>query len=98
METMTKGRVYVTVGGNELQKITYFDSENKRVKTIELDHLHKGLNPHTHHGYIHNENDGSKGATKLTTKEKNLLDKIVNIWYNRGRKKVSSGASWSARS
>lgn len=26
METMTKGRVYVTVGGDELQSITYFDN------------------------------------------------------------------------
>ena len=33
METMTKGRVYVTVGGDDLLSITYFDKENKRNKS-----------------------------------------------------------------
>ena len=32
METMTKGRVYVTVGGNDLLQIVYFDNSMKRVK------------------------------------------------------------------
>mgnify|MGYP007046004552 FL=1 len=29
-ETMTDGRVYVTVGGNDSLKITYYDELNKR--------------------------------------------------------------------
>ena len=41
METMTSGRVYVTVGGDELQSITYFDKENKRVKQINLDYTQR---------------------------------------------------------
>ncbi len=60
METMTKGRVYVTVGGDELLQIMYFDSENKRTKVIDLSHPHDKERPHTHHGYEHNENDSAK--------------------------------------
>lgn len=82
METMTRGRVYVTVGGNELRSITYFDNENKRKKTIDLSHLHGGLQPHTHHGYEHNENDGPKGASKLTPDEKKMVEYVTKLWYN----------------
>lgn len=82
METRTKGRVYVTVGGNELQSITYFDTENKRSKTINLDHKHNGETPHVHHGYLHNENDGPKGATRLNDKEKRMVDRVRKLWNN----------------
>lgn len=84
METMTKGRVYVTVDNkNDLKAITYFDNANKRNKQIDLDKSHNGLSPHTHHGYIHNENDSKKGAAKLTTEEKVMVDRVKKIWYNR---------------
>ena len=82
METMTEGRVYVTVGGEDLLQVIYFDTENKRTKTIDLDHAHKGMDRHTHHGYYHNENDGPKGATNLTPKEKQMVDRITKLWYN----------------
>ena len=93
METMTEGRVYVTVGvdketGNEeLISITYFDSNNKRSKTINLNHPHKGMKPHTHHGYEHNENDGPKGAANLTAEEKKMVERVTEIWdnYNKNR-------------
>ena len=87
METMTKGRVYVTVGGEELQKITYFDNENKRAKTIDLNHLHKGEKPHAHHGYNHAENDSAKGAARLTPKEKRMVDRVEKLWQNRKKGK-----------
>ena len=80
METMTPGRVYVTVGGNELISIVYFDSENKRVKQIDLNHTHAGTSPHTHHGYEHNENDSTKGAASLTTEEKAMVDRVTKLW------------------
>ena len=86
METMTKGRVYVIVGGNELQSIVYFDTENKRVKTIHLNHSHEGLIPHTHHGYFHNEKDSPKGAAKLTTEEEKMVDRIRQLWENHKRR------------
>ncbi len=82
METMTRGRVYVTVGGNDLLSIMYFDKNNKRVKSIDLDHEHKKMKPHTHHGYIHFENDGPKGAANLTTEEKKMVERVRKLWYN----------------
>lgn len=81
-ETMTRGRVYVTVGGNDLLQITYFDNINKRAKTIDLTHFHEGMKPHTHHGYEHNERDSAKGAAKLTPEEKRMVARVQNIWYN----------------
>lgn len=86
LETMTRGRVYVTVGGDELLSISYFDNDNKKRKTIELQHTHKGLQPHTHHGYYHNENDGIKGGANITTEERKMVDRVSKIWYNHLRK------------
>lgn len=85
-ETATKGRVYVTVGGNDLLQIIYFDRNLKRSKTIDLSHTHDGKNPHTHHGYNHNENDSVKGYANLTTKEKKMVEQVKKIWYNRHSK------------
>lgn len=82
METMTRGRVYVTVGGEELLKVIYFDNDNKRVKEINLDHSHNGMDIHTHHGYFHYENDGPKGGSNLTPEEKRMVDRVKKIWYN----------------
>lgn len=81
-ETMTKGRVYVTVGGKDILHITYFNNINKHSKTIDFKHFHKGMKPHTHHGYEHNEYDGEKGAANLTPKEKRMVDRVEKIWYN----------------
>lgn len=79
METMTKGRVYVTLGNDDMPKyITYFDDNNKRRKQIDLTKPHRGVVPHTHNGYEHNEND--------TTKEKAMIDRVYKIWDNRKRK------------
>lgn len=84
METMTKNRVYVTLDyKNEPKFISYYDKENKRNKQIDLDVPHKGMLPHTHHGYNHNENDGSKGAANLTPKEKRMVEYIRKLWYNK---------------
>lgn len=82
LETMTTGRVYVTVGGKDLLQIMYFDDGGKRKKAIDLTHPHEGMKPHTHHGYYHHENDGPKGATRLTTKEAKMVDMVTKIWDN----------------
>lgn len=77
METKTSGRVYGVLNNhNILSYVVYFDKENKRKKIIDLGHAHYGMKPHTHHGYLHNENDGDKGATKLTCKEKKMVRRI----------------------
>lgn len=96
METMTKGRVYAVVGGDEVKEIIYFGSDNKRVKSINLNHTHgyKGKNGrkeyfayHTHHGYKHNENDSlRKGASNLTPEEKKMVDTVLEAWYKYRRK------------
>jgi hypothetical protein len=82
METMTKGRVYAVTGKDGPTEITYFDNDGKRIKTIHLDHYHKGMKPHTHHGYFHSENDSKKGAANLTSKERALVEKVNKVWYN----------------
>ena len=82
LETRTRGRVYVTVGGKDLLQVVYCDAENKRSKTIDLDHPHRGMKYHTHHGYYHNEQDGPKGATNLTPKEKRMVAWIQKMWYD----------------
>lgn len=83
METRTKNRVYVTLDKKDEPKhITYYDKDNKRIKQIDLYPPHKGISPHAHHGYIHNEWDGLKGATSLTPKEKRLIAGVKQIWYN----------------
>lgn len=81
METMTKGRVYALTGGDDLIKIVYFDKENKHVKEINFGHKHEGLDPHVHHGYFHNENDGKKGATRLTKEEKKMVESVEKVWH-----------------
>lgn len=61
METMSKGRVYVTVNNkDELKSITFYDNNNKRYKQIDLTGKAHAINgkyvlPHVHMGYTHNE-------------------------------------------
>ena len=84
METMTKGRVYVTIDEerNKIKHITYYDKENKRVKQIDLYPPHKEMSPHTHHGYWHKENDSKKGASNPTAEKKRMIERVKSIWYN----------------
>ena len=84
LETMTRGRVYVTVNSDDkLKFITYYDDQNKRVKQIDLDKPHDGVLPHTHHGYEHSENDSAKKFAYLTPEEKKMVARVMRIWYNR---------------
>lgn len=86
METKTKNRVYALIGkNNSVKSVVYFDNNNKRKKQIDLDFPHKKILPHTHHGYFHNENDGPKGATRLSIEEKKLVDNILKIWENKNK-------------
>lgn len=81
-ETRTKGRIYALVGGKDLLKIVYFDRENKHTKEINFGHKHADLDPHVHHGYFHNERDGSKGATQLNPEEKKMVERVRKVWYD----------------
>ena len=72
METITRGRVYVRVDGNgSLREVVYFV------------HQHKGVSPHTHHGYEHNENDSAKWFARPTSAETKMVEMVRSIWENR---------------
>lgn len=82
METQTDGRIYVHVESGDLKSIVFFDENNKRNKQVDIDHLHKGLSPHTHEGYdTHGE-----GRT-LSKDEQAMYNKVVRIWDNNKRGK-----------
>jgi hypothetical protein len=83
METMTEGRVYAVIGGNEVKSIVYFDSDNKRSKQIDLDHKHNQTSPHVHRGYEHSEYDPTESRLKLSSKEQNMVDRVLKTWENR---------------
>lgn len=83
METMTKNRIYVTIGQDgEPKSITLYDENGKRERQIDLTHIHKvngaKLKLHTHMGYNHDEN----GTRKPSEKEDKLIDKITKAWEN----------------
>ena len=83
METMTRGRIYVHVGGNDILRIVQFDEENKRNKTIELDKRIKRW--HAHNGYFHSE--GSKNRhDDINNDDKKLIEKVMKMWENKNRK------------
>lgn len=80
-ETMTPGRVYVTVTEKDKPKsIYYFDRNLKKTKNIDLTHKHNGKIPHTHHGYEHSSED-KHGGTGLSVKEKKMVDRVTELWY-----------------
>lgn len=79
---MTNGRVYVHVEGKDLKSITYFDKNNKRSKTIDIDHPHKKIQPHVQRGYFHNKSFSKKGADRLDVKEQKMFDNVTRIWQN----------------
>ena len=80
METMTKGRIYVTIDAEGKPSMITFYRKGKRTRQIDLDHPHEGIIPHTHKGYFHKE----KGTRPLTKSELNIVDKVKKIWHNEG--------------
>ena len=84
LETMTRGRVYATINDhNEINSINYYDSDGKRVKSINLLHNHTSITgEHTHLGYYHKEN----GTRKLTSKEKKIVELVKKAWYSKRSK------------
>lgn len=87
LETKTRGRIYVTFNskGNPSQ-IYYFNNELKRNKRIDITQSHKKMKPHTHHYEEQTNQNGNKGASKLTIEEKKLVDRVLKLWYNRNDK------------
>lgn len=84
METMTEGRVYAVVSGNEVTSVIYFDKRNKRSKEIDLKPpAHNGKLPHVHRGYFHNEYDPKEARMELTKKEAKMVERVLKTWDNR---------------
>ena len=83
METMTPGRVHIHVEDDDVKSVVYFDRENRRSMQIDVDHPHRGVQPHVHHGYNRSENDSEKGAARLTPGEARVVENVVSIWQNR---------------
>ncbi|MBR2259716.1 MAG: hypothetical protein IJ899_20735 [Blautia sp.] len=80
METMTPGRIYATVGGKDVIRITFFDEINKRNKVIEIDK--KTQKWHVHHGYEHTEYS-EEHHESLSDSDQIFLDKVLEVWHNK---------------
>lgn len=83
METMTDGRVYVSVNRSDrIKSIVFFDENHRRYKTIDVDHTHfvngRAERPHTHYGYFHDEN----GSAALSAEEAAIVDRVRRMWHN----------------
>lgn len=84
MDTMTQGRIYAVVGGNDVISIIYFDEDNKRSKEIDLTPpAHNNLLPHAHRGYFHQEYDRAETRLELTPKEAKMVERVLKTWDNR---------------
>lgn len=80
METMTQGRIYVHVGGDDLLRIVLFSEDNKRNRVIEYEKRTKTW--HVHVGYLHSENS-EEAHEKLKEKDVRLVEKVIKLWNNR---------------
>lgn len=96
METMTRGRIYVEVGGDDLLRIVFFDNKNKRAKVIERDKRAKKNIPveeqwHIHYGYEHDEYS-EEHRDPLTENDVAILYRVIDIWQNKRRADGGNGA------
>jgi len=73
-ETRTQGRVYVTVSKGKLKCITFYRKDGRKRIQIDLDHKHKGEQPHKHVGYNHT------GDGKMHHADRQLIKRIEKIW------------------
>ena len=82
METMTEGRIYVHVGGDDLLRIVFFDENNKRNRVLEREKRNNTW--HVHEGYFHTEYGEEKHGTPTEEDEK-IIAKVTEAWNNRSR-------------
>ena len=83
--TRAKNRIYAVVNAqNNVKFVVFFDKEQKKSKQIDVSgkahHVDgKRLDtPHTHLGYIHDEN----GTRELTPAERKILARVLRKWYH----------------
>lgn len=53
----TANRVYAIIQDGKLKHISYYDTEHKQAVSIDLQHAHKGVQPHRHEYLRHSKND-----------------------------------------
>lgn len=78
-ETRTPDRIYATIDKrNRVKYITYYDAQGKKAIQIDLQHKHKGLQPHAHDGTDHGE------GRELNPAESLDVETIIQGWeeYN----------------
>lgn len=86
LETMTRGRIYVTLNSkNEPSQIHYFNNELDKNKRIDITQSHQEMKPHLHGFQEQISRNGKKGASKLTKKEQQMVDRVLKIWYNHNK-------------
>lgn len=84
METMTAGRVYAVIGGDEVTSIIYFDKNNKRAKEIDLTPPeHNGLLPPYAQGLLSPGVRQGRDELNLTPKEAKMVERVLRTWDNR---------------
>lgn len=86
LETMTPGRIYITIGTDgEVNYISFYRRDGKKFKQIDVDHhehVEKGKNlgkRHVHEGYNHDEN----GSREMNPGEAKLVELVMKLWRNR---------------
>ena len=90
LETRTRDRIYVTLGGKNQdtpKTVTYYDKKGKKRKQVDISgNTHRVGDvviptPHTHLGYMHN------GKTRgLSVREQKTLDTILRVWDTKDSK------------
>lgn len=83
METMTKGRIYVTVGKGGLRSISLYNRKGLRLAQIDIAGTPHKINnkpelPHVHIGFNHNEH----GDRKPNWYERRLIN-VAKSAYNK---------------
>jgi hypothetical protein len=81
LETMSadRGRIYVTINNrNQMKNITFYDENGHKNRQIDLNHVHKGLQPHVHLGYDTHSGD----RIALTKREQRLERKVKKAWQS----------------
>ena len=83
LETMTKGRIYAVIDGeNKIGSLSFYDEIGKRRIQIDIDkheHYVNGVSlgiRHAHLGYLHDEN----GSRVLTKEENTLVQRVLKLW------------------
>lgn len=64
-------RIYAIIQNGTLKHVAYYDENHRQVKSIDLLHPHKGVQPHKHENLNHND-----GGIPITAEEAALVADI----------------------